>query len=404
MNNFGIKCLNKPQYGFLLFVLFVSILIDNINGYLQVKYDVYSYVGVVFRLIVFFILLKYVLRHKIALSISILITFSLFSLFVSWNYLYNTSIVKEIDQISNILYLYLFVIYFFYEGPRFEARKIFKYVHYYGFTIALIIVICFIFDIGNKSYGEDYGFGTKGFFKAGNDLGLSLIFTLCFSFLYHKKYSDNNYTLLRSLLIAISCVLIGSRAGMILSFVITLYYLIYLGYSRSKYRVFVVFIVVILMPYMLFKLYSLFDEYTLNRLTLEGFSSARIDLVIIAKQHIDSFDEISFVIGKGASSLLRYVGNSYNYGEYRAVEQDYYEIVGSYGYGISVLIFSPFIFETLCALNKWFKQSNLDNSFYLMMSVLFLLIGYLAGHAIKNVMLAPLYGILYSIVYNKIRE
>ena len=71
---------------------------------------------------------------------------------------------------------------------------------------------------------------------------------------------------------------------------------------------------------------------------------------------------------------------------------------------IAVLIFAPFIFVTLHTLKKWFKQSNLDNSFYLMMSVLFLLIGYLAGHAIKNVMLAPLYSILYSLVYNKIRE
>lgn len=404
MNNVDIKYSKLPQYKFLFFVLFISIIIDNINGYLQLQHGVYSYIGVVFRLTVFFILLKYVLRHKRALLMFIFINILLIFLFLIWNYLYNTSIITEIDQISNILYFYLFMMYFYYEGLKFNKEKVFKYIHYYGFIIASIIIICFIFDIGNKSYGEDYGFGTKGFFKAGNDLGLSLIFTLCFSFLYHKNYSDDNYTLLKSLLIAISCVLIGSRVGMVLSFAITLYYLTYLGYYRNKYRIYIILIVIVLMPYMLFKLYSSFDEYALNRLTLEGFSSARITLVLFAKQYIDSFDEISFVIGKGASSLFRYVGNRYNYGEYRVVEQDYYEIVGSYGYGISVLIFAPFIFVTLHTLKKWFKQSNLDNSFYLMMSVLFLLIGYLAGHAIKNVMLAPLYSILYSLVYNKIRE
>ena len=65
---------------------------------------------------------------------------------------------------------------------------------WYGVIAAFILIYCFVFKVGYGSY-TDETFGTKGFFVAMNDVGLTILLLnilACYSF---QKTKNNNYLL-----------------------------------------------------------------------------------------------------------------------------------------------------------------------------------------------------------------
>lgn len=402
MTLFNLHSLVSSRDLYLFYIL--PVIFDNINGFLQVQLGIYTPISILLRSFIMLVLLYSLGRKFIFKFILLLIT--LVPVFIYWEGIHYSNISNEIDTFIDIIYLYLFVCYYYFNINRMDMKHLFKFISIYGFLMAIIIIGCYILDVGNYSYGEEYGFGTKGYFKAGNDLSLTLVFSLVFSILYYLNYSNTIYNLLCSFCIGFGLVLIGSRVGIMLSVFIIgsfIYYVLFFMRRMKQLivvRFLILFIVFTIIPHIFYLIYNSFDSYALNRFTLESMENARTALTNIAWSHIETFNGLSLFVGKGSDSLFGAIadGLGLGFGKNRAVEADIYEIIGSYGYffGTSILIF--FYYICWISFKLWLKNKNINSFAFMFLAFIFVIVGALAGHAIRNVMLAPVYSVLISLV------
>lgn len=396
--NKGLK--NEKLYLFYVFIF--SIIIDALNGYFQVQKGIQLPIGVVYRLSVMTLLL-YLLRKEIIIK-ALFFIIAFIPILLYWSECHQSDIIYEINTFSNIIYLYLFILFFCKNIDRFNLKNLFNYIIWSGMIIAIILFICYIFNIGNKSYGDDYGFGTKGFFKAGNDLSLTLVFMLVISILYYLIFSRNILNIMISIFIGLGAILIGSRVGMILSSVILFSFFIYLFFNKKNrnglFIKIISFLVLCFIPFYLYNLYNLMDSYALNRLTLESMENARTGLTQIAISHINDFNGLDIFIGQGADPLFGKLGSVLHLpqGFNKMVEADIYEIIGSYGFVFGGIIFFFFYYVCWKGFKSWFMNRNITNFCLFFLTFIFIVVGALAGHAIKNVMVAPIYGVVSAII------
>lgn len=400
---------------FLYLLLPISILIDCINGYTQAFLNIHLPVGIIYRssiLVLLFPCLFYFNPTYIEKTSRIIIGLLGFSILI-WITFYNANIIKEIDTLSRISYFLLIICYFRRYGKYFSNYFLIQLVANYSLLIAGFLIFSFFTGITNYSYSEDYGFGVKSFFTATNDLGLTMILALIFnSIACHYFYSP--FSLLRTICVSIGCFLIGSRVGVLGSILFMAYFIFYYLFihksstNKARYKKIVFF--VILTSLFLWKgiqtisvIHNSFDSYTLEKLTIEKMYNAREGLTDAADIYIKNFDYISLIIGKGSSTLYRHIADFVgSESENRSVEADYYDLIGSYGYllgGLVLLLYVSFIYH---AWKVYYTNKTYLNFSLFIMCLFFLVIAIVAGHAIKNVMVSPIYAIgIYLISANK---
>ena len=326
----------------------------------------------------------------------------------------DSSISFEINYFARIFYFHVILLYFLFYRNEWDEDELVRMVVNYGFYVSVIIVFCFFSGLGYKSYGENFGFGTKGFFIAGNDLGLTLLFTLglgIYSFLKVRDWRRG----IKLLSIILACFLIGSRAGwfgcFLLCFFSMLYCIFKKDYSlklslKKRFQFLSLFMLLgsYLMVQVLEFIYSL-DTYVLDKISLEGIINARTWLIESAQKVISNFGVISFFIGKGVCYLFRYNAEFLGTNEeYRAIEADYYEIIGAFGYVLGGLILILYVAFFLKSFVTFLRYPIFKNYICCMLFMLFLGISYNAGHAITNTMLAPAYSVVVVLVYKNYRD
>lgn len=395
-----------------ILLFYISPIIDNLYGYLYYQMNIVLPVAVVFRSTII-LLIFYILRRNHFFIRCIIITVpSLVLLTFLWSALYYTDPLFELNILIRLLFIPLVVLFFNKANKFYPREKLWQFVADYGLIISLIIILCFIFGVGNHSYGGvdgNFGFGIKGYFKAVNDLGLTLVLSLLISFAYYSKYSNNRWNLGRCLLIALSGIMIGSRVGIILSSTFIVSFIIYYVFWQKKSNLLIRFFAGLLFASFAVwfgsYIYSKLDTYALAKFEMENIEDARTGLIDAAKEHIDDFDELSFVIGKGyrplATKVARYTGYD---GDEKGVEADWFEIIGSYGYVVGHIIVLFYLYMSFASFMVFVKLKNMDNFLIFADLSLFCLIGYLAGHAVQNTLVSPVYGVLASITLANKRE
>lgn len=390
---------------FLLLIFPMSIIVDNLNGYLQLQMGLHLPIGVAMKTFIIFLLIPSLWHRMSRLVLFIMLPIFIF-VFLYWSEVWGADIMIDFRLFLDLLYVYLFINYFYVNIGKYDIKQLMNYVSIYGLMCASIIILCFVLGIGNHSYGEDYGFGTKGFFKAGNDVSLTMLFTLVFSMVYYLKYSSSIYRLIICYIIALGMILIGSRIGMILSTVFIICFMIYLMFTKRNIknkimvRIGILLILFVGISKLYTSIYGMLDDYALARFTMNSMQNARTGLIVGAEEHINEFDGLAIIIGKGTSSLFAKVASKttmINDGT-RHVEADIYEIIGSYGYVLGCVIMFFFYYLCFRAFGKWIRNMTLETFLMFTLAVLFVFIGALAGHAIRNVMIAPIYGIMSAIV------
>ena len=398
--NKGVKNSLKNEKLYLFFIFIFSVFIDALNGYLQLQRELHLPIGVIYRLSVISILF-YILRKEIRIkALFFIISFIPFLLY--WSECHHSDIISEIEIFSNIIYSFLFILFFYRNIDRFNLKNLFNYIIWSGIIIAIIIFVSYIFNIGNNSYGDDYGFGTKGFFKAGNDLSLTLVFTLVVSILYYLMYSRKFLNVMTSIFIGLGAILIGTRVGMFLTTSIIFSFLIYL-FFLNRTGIFIKLMICSILFFtsiFLVKLYNNLDSYALNRLTLESMENARTALTQVAISHINNFNGFDILIGQGADPLFGKLGRSLflPQGFNRMVEADIYEIIGSYGFVFGGIILFFFYYICWKGFKTWIMNRNITNFCLFFLTFIFIVVGAMAGHAIKNVMVAPIYGVVVALI------
>ena len=400
------KMLSLKNDKFFLFIVFViSLIVDSINGFLQIQLNIHTPVGVIFRLFVIFLLLKSIILNKRIFTTFIFLTvFILVPSMLYWQIEYGSDIGGEISDFSKIIYTFLFIIFFYIKWDSFEKSVLLKYIVIYGLLISLSVIVCFYFNIGNRSY-HDYGFGTKAFFKAGNDIGLTIIFALLLSYYYFFKYSPNFLTFLKCIIISVGAIFIGSRTAIIMSILVTsivCIYLIFISYNRKILfiKITIILMIVFLIPSFVNYVLLYFNDYMMSRFTFDSMESARTILTDAAAEKIANFDGFAILIGEGAKSLHTYIAETKYSGlfEEKYVEADLYEMIGSYGFLIGGSIIAFYFYSATKSLYIWFNKSNIYN-FLLMTSIVsFIILGAIVGHALTNVMVAPLFAVAFVLL------
>ncbi len=373
------------------------------------KLGISTPISVLFRTLILGMVVLTLLKNRnfkkrgfLALSVSLLAL-------AIWTVIYNASLVFEISYLIRLFYIPIIMIFFVENTKYYDKPQLYQYIINYGIVISMIIIVTFVLGVGNYSYGEgEYGFGMKGFFKAGNDLSMTIVFCLCFSIIYYLKYESSFFNIAKCVSISLGGVLIGSRVGMVLCPIILGCFMLYLFlFSRAIpfiIRSLLLAALVLFSFRMAFCVLDQLDSYALARFEMDNIESARTLLTDGAQKHIDSYDGIDLIVGRGDQALLSSVANDMGLDiSERDVEADWYELIGSCGYGLGWLyLFIYYLFSFNC-LKCFVKKRNMEAFVVFMLSLMFIIIGYLAGHAIKNVMVAPLMGVVAYVTYNRSR-
>lgn len=402
-------------------LFYISIIIDLINGYLQLAQGIQLPIGQFFRIILLLMLIYSIrsINKKNSYNeyvkiwiVSWLICFSFWIISSAYGFQY-FSLAIEINDMLRILYLWICILFFLSYKDNFNSLLILNAISNYGFIIASCIIISFITGFGHYSYGEDYGFGTKSWFIAGNDLGTTLIMCiLTSSILIIRKLSIFN--LIRFGFTIVGSVLIGSRVGIIGSIIILVYWLTYYitiyrpdKINRKPYIISIIcFAPIVVYSIIIFVkfIYSSLDTYALARLSFEGIGSARESLSGYASEYINKLSGISILFGQGVSSLYYYIARIGGfYTDYKSAEADIFDTIGSFGFLFGLYTLAPFFWWTIKSIKLYFQSKSYITSSIFLVCILFIGIGTLSGHCIKNTMAAPIYAFYISLLY-KINE
>lgn len=397
----------------------ISIIVDLINGFCHHRLGVSIPIGVLLRSIILFLLFYSIksIHHTIGKSYLMIVFIVYIICLFSWvinaqiNILTDISvdIGVELNVFVRILYVFLLIIYMC--GINDSLRKDIEIlILNYGFFIGTCITISYITGFGQNSYGENYGFGTKSFFIAGNDIGITLLYSGIIASI--QTFSNFKYkTLIKYIIIIIGCVLIGSRVGMLgaglLLCISLLYYIFYFHPQTSTaklYKKLTVFFAIPIASYFVgvavVELISIFDQYTIDRLSLDSILSARDNFIENAKEYISSLTGLSWLIGNGRGVYANIIASDLNKGlELKIAEADYFDIIGSFGFVLGWALLFPFIIFTLQSINQFIKHKNYYNFCIVFVTMSFVFIGYTAGHCIANVMVAPIYAYMISRVH-----
>ena len=233
---------------YLILIFYIAPFIDAFSGYLILS-GIISEGGVgspsqLFRLFLIFISIYIISKNKR------LFYFSLFSIFycilleyiVFQLHLSFFGFIVGFVYDSKILYLLLIFLTLYYMNTinYISFIKLLKYLNNYILLMSLFLILPFFLGIGFPTYYEGT-FGTKGFFSAGNGLGIFMGAGFLLS-IYYWQYTREKYSLLKTLIICFSTIIIGTKTVFIIT-LIGLIFIIY--YLNNKYLSRFVFILVI---------------------------------------------------------------------------------------------------------------------------------------------------------------
>lgn len=384
-----------PLYFIFVFALFVDIL----NGYFQQMLKIEPLFPVLYKGLVIIYLSKYLLNSKSCIFVMVRYMVCLFIVLLFYwlvtsnrsNYMY------DISSFMKIIYAYFVLLYLINYRRLLPESTIMNFVLFYGVFIAIFIIFGFFFGLGTGSYSEE-SFGNKGFFIAGNDIGLTMLIAncmACYSYLFFKKYCY----LLCMFTISTGSVLLGTFTGIggtliiIISFLMAIYFFKFRDYKPSKkIRFFsAIFLLLMLVPVInLFIYIATYDLYMLDKFTsiseLLFENKARETLTDSANFILSKYSLLDWLFGKG-SEFFALMGDqigAYRM-SFRAVEQDVFDIIGPYGIllGMPLIVF-PFyvLFKAIfCYIKTHFI-------FYFWASValtIYCAHGIYAGHAFTSI-------------------
>ncbi len=391
----------------LLFILFpLSLLIDLVNGFTQVQMGIQLPIGILYRGAVFLMLVYYLPGlHSQSWKVYLAMLCIMFLLgCVYWGTGISISYATEVDNFVRIFYLYLMIALFDVKSKDYPTPVLMRTVANYGFVIGCCIIFSFITGWGNFSYNAEYGFGTKSYFKAGNDLGMVLLFSSCYaSFVMFRRM--DMVSLLRFAVIIVGCVLVGTRVCIVGAAMVTIsafiYFLVAFRPQGVKRRIRRMVVLVLGVPFLIIasyffilSVYSMMDDYALNRFSIESISTARDVLTESARSHISSFEGGAYVLGRGCYSLFSSVAVDVVAGrEQRMIEADLYEIIGCYGYLFGGLILLPVVMLAAKSIVFFFRRRTYVGFGLMFVFCAFVFISFTAGHGMKNTMLPPLYAV-----------
>lgn len=403
----------------LLILIFpVSIIVDLLSGFFTLQLHTYIPIGQLLRVFIM-IWTLYLLTARVR-PILIWVTFIPILFFILASPLwmiagglepargYNLGV--EIESLSKIIYFFIIVTFFIVYRKEIKKLHILSIISKYGLFIAGALIISFVTGYGNHTHNAAYGFGTKSYFKAGNDLSLTILFASVASSLYMFSHFGLKRALI-TLTISLSTILIGTRVGVIgiaIWMTMLMCYIVFIYHpkeirTRKRLRLYkpvIFFGYILCMIGATNYLWSSFDNYMLKRFSMAGIKTARSLLTDPALEYIGNLEWHEAIFGRGLASLYHYVAKSIrSNSDFRMVEADFHELIGGYGLLGVIVCISPFMYFMFKALKGYIQRPDFRKFAVLFVTLSFLAVAYTAGHCFRNTMVAPIYGYMVSLIY-----
>ncbi|AYO17488.1 hypothetical protein D0812_24295 [Vibrio owensii] len=390
----------------LILVCVLPFILDLVYGYfLSINIDLP--ISSSYRTLVLVVSLGIILSYPDRLTsqfVLISIAIFLFSI-VFWDISNLGEFSREIKIYSKWIYT-LALISFYMRMAMENPYYCFKLFSLSAFFISSMIIMSYFTELGISTYGE-YSFGVKSYFDAINDTGLALLLLLQLQF--YKLFRENNILdVFVLLLVSSALVMLGSRAGIIGLIGIylsnLLYFVVFSEYSKMIKLIFGCTFLLCLVQFVSEYFEYISDyQYMIEKFLDMSNLSPRYLLITSAKIEIGSFSLASHLIGNGSVDFSRAVDLNYLskdnslYGKF--VEQDFFDMYGSYGLLQTLLMYSvPVIVMIRCAyLFIKFRYKYIHFNF-LVLIFLYLLNSILAGHALSSTIVAPIVSFIYSLI------
>lgn len=378
----------KKVFPFLL--LSFPVVIDIINGYLRGTDGTgESSIGILYRGMIILFSAIYLFRTKYSNYIKILILSSIALLI--YHILigaYSNAVFMAIVKIMN----FYFVLSIILKNRYFHDRGIVvKAAILYGVLAAIILVYCFITGAGYAAYTENT-FGTKGFFVAMNDVGLTILLLnilACYSF---QKTGDVLY-FVALIIMSIGSCLVGSitcyfgTAFILLFFALSILLVKFEDYKSSyKIKLITLLGVLVISNYVLVNVISVIQEDSylsrkyddIGAIFLEA--SGRRHLIDASIKTITNFNVFDWCFGKGKFYLMENQHQLY-LGDPKAAEVDPLDLIGQFGLLFSIPILLLPIKRLIACIRNFIKYHNILDYWCIIAFLCFIGHAFYGGHA-----------------------
>lgn len=297
----------------------------------------------------------------------------------------------------------------------------------YTFIVYIIFIFFpYITRTGFKSYGLlEIENGTVGWFYAANELGSILI--LLFSFIYlHLERERYLLFMFFGLLGSYTSFIIGTKVAsfgiIIVSVIMTLYYLIKRG--NNKWKKFILALIIMLVGVYSFRIGPTVDNVNDNYSRFETVEQDD-DIYISPKNKMESF-ALSLLSGRekflvrtgisyyNAPVFDKFVGlgftprkSHYSKSTSRLIEMDYFDMFFRFGIFGFIVLNIPVLY----LLFKMFKsivvgkcKFNIDFIKYFLIFAMVLFIGFISGHVLGSPAVSFYLGIITLFMYKSLKE
>lgn len=266
-----------------------------------------------------------------------------------------------------------------------------------GFIASLLILIPFLLGIGQPTYFEG-AYGNKGFFSAQNDISITLAICLILSAI---QYGGNKTTtnLVKSILIALSMVVLGTRLALISAFIIPACFIFQLRFKVLG----IASIVLLIFASSLYEItasYLSFSTYENQKFeTMSSFGDkGRMTLLAGANRFFEDRSVFAHIFGSGTYEYLSQTFKNLDFlqlsGDLKAVEMDPVDLFGQFGIVFTATLYI-FFANLLIRLFKLQEKSKETKGIIIAISLV-LLNSIFVGHTINNAIAAPVIASLLS--------
>ena len=391
---------------YLILLFYIAPFIDALSGYLVLSKIIMEggagSPSQLFRLLIMLIALILLLEDKkkfltIVLFVGYVITIE-FSFFMIHQNLYGYIIGLVYGNKLVYLLLIFMSLHIMLKSKFLSYLDLIKHIRNYITITAIILSLSFLFGVGFNTYGEGT-FGFKGFFAAGNGLGVFQGIGLLIS-IYYWKVTQERYSLVFALIILFSTVIIGSKTALILSLLGFLSIIIFTKsiWLKSLVILLISLTIGIYINDILDIFYTVFDVILFRF----GNSDSIFSWIFSNRDNyfIDAINSVSFdgllilrlFIGFGAFISFREpLGN---YPSIDILESDFADVLFMYGI-LFIVIYVLFILFNL------YKGLNSKKFFLTFIFLLIISHSLIAGHVLFNGMSGVLVPLLSLLILNQ---
>lgn len=402
------------SYWMLILLFPLSCIFDIYNGYTNLFYDRSATISLLYKGILFILCILYSINRKKSLFFIFIYLILYLSCFLYWQVsdTFKGTFVEETNSFLKISYPYAVLLYIYSYSREIKERILVNNIIAYGIIAVITIIITFILGIGVNSYGGEtaYQFGTKGFFTAGNDIGLSILLSNCIAcYAILNKFSSVKLSIV--VLLSVGGVMIGSIAGIGGTFVVIfcLFYYIFINGNQvmsANHRLFLILFLIVLVFIGIFEFVDIMlsDDYFVSRIDSMLAGNSRGSLEESAKNLIEDFGIGSWLFGNSAGGFRRMMASQLHDAGSVLTEMDFYDLIGYYGiiFGGSLIGLSFYFFYVSIRIYLKCKSALM---YWISISLaLFIGHGFFAGHAYTSPTVSLLYVGIVGLVIKVICE